>query len=170
LETIGELHPLATHLFVPFAITRLQQGPEDTEVVLTVELRGFPGEPAAERQLRLFWDAASLPQLPSAVQDNPLTEWAALGVACAVIWHFAGLRLHAVAAAGDRFDYWVMQETEELALEVSGTTAADLEVRHREKVLQLRDNPYGVNGYVVVVAFATRRVIFSFERVNEDLP
>jgi len=170
LEAIGELHPLAAHVFVPFAVTRLQEGPGDTEAVLAIELRNLAGEQTAHRQLRLFWERESIPQLPPAVQDNPLTEWAALGVACAVIWHYAGLRLHAVAAAGDRFDYWVREGTQELALEVSGTLATDLESRHWEKLLQLQDNPYGADGYVVVVGFATRQVIFSFHALTEGSP
>jgi hypothetical protein len=167
LETIGELHPLDTHPFIPFAVTRLRQDSQETEAVLAVELRGIPGQPTAERQLRLFWGSESVPQLPVAVQDNPLTEWAALGVACAVIWHYAELRLHAVAAEGDGFDYWLRQETQEFGLEISGTMASDLEARHREKVRQLQGNPYGSDGYVVVVGFSTRRVIFSFHRSSE---
>jgi hypothetical protein len=170
LETIGEFHALAAHLFVPFAVTRLQERPEDVETVLAIELRGIRGGATEERQLRLTWEKESIPQLPLAIQDNPLTEWAALGVACAVIWHYAGLRLHAVAAEGDRFDYWVMQGAQEFGLEISGTMRANLEARHREKVQQLRDNPYGSDGYVVAVGFATRRVIFSFERFDEGSP
>jgi hypothetical protein len=170
LETIGELHALATHLFVPFAVARLQENPKTTETVLTIELRDIEGETTEERQLRVTWDPPSVPQLPLGIQDNPLTEWAALGVACVVIWHFAGMRLHAVAAEGDRFDFWGLQGTQEVALEISGTTTANLEDRHREKVQQLRDNPYGSDGYVVVVGFATRRVIFSFHRFDEEAP
>ncbi len=92
------------------------------------------------------------------------------GVACVVLWHFAGIRLHAVAAEGDRFDYWCLDETQEFGLEVSGTTADNLEARHREKVQQLLDNPYGADGYVIVVGFATRRVIFSFPHFDERTP
>jgi hypothetical protein len=80
------------------------------------------------------------------------------------MWHFAGLRLHAVAALGDRVGYWVMRDNLELGLEISGTIAGDLEARHGEKVEQLLANPYGADGYVVVVGFAARRVIFSFNR------
>jgi hypothetical protein len=167
LETIGALHPVATQLFVPFAVARLQQQPSEVEAVLTVELRGIPNQATEERLLRLAWDAASVSILPLAVQENPLTEWAALGVACAVIWHFGGLRLHAVAALGDGFDYWVRQETREFGLEVSGTLAGDLEARHRDKRRQLLANPYGADGYVVVVDFSTRRAIFSFHRNDE---
>jgi hypothetical protein len=71
-----------------------------------------------------------------------------------------------VSGDGDRFDYWVDQEEREYGLEVSGTTTTDLEARHRMKVRQLRENPYGVDGYVVVVGFDTRDVIFSFHRFD----
>lgn len=170
LETIGELHPVATQVFVPFAVTRLQEQPDDTEAVMTVALRGIEQQTTEDRLLRLFWERSSIPTLPLAIGDQPLTEWAALGVACAVIWHFAGLRLHAVAAAGDRVDYWVMRDNLEFALEISGTRRADLEARHQEKIDQLLANPYGADGYVVVVGFAPRRVIFSFHRQDRGSP
>jgi len=32
----------------------------------------------------------------------------------------------------------------------------------------LLDNPFGVDGYVVVVDFTTRRVIFSFHQYEES--
>ena len=41
---------------------------------------------------------------------------------------------------------------------------ADLETRHQEKMQLLLANPYGADGYVVVVSFAARRVIFSLHR------
>jgi hypothetical protein len=171
LETIGEIHPVAAHLFVPFAVTRLQQHPEDTEAVLALSLRGIDETTTEVRhQFRLFWERNSMPSLPLAVQYHTLTEWAALGVACVVIWHFAGLRLHAVAALGDGVDYWVKREDQEFALEISGTRTADLEDRHQEKVRQLLANPYGTDGYVVVVGFAARRVIFSFQRNDRGAP
>lgn len=170
LEMISELHPLATNLFIPFAVTRLQEHPGDIETILAIELRGMGEEKTADRQLHLAWKKESIPQLLPAVQDYPLTEWAALGVACAAIWEYAGLRLHAVAATGDRFDYWVKKENQEFGLEVSGTRATDVESRHRAKVQQLQANPYGVDGYVVVVAFSVRRVIFSFHRFAEGPP
>jgi hypothetical protein len=90
-----------------------------------------------------------------------------VGVACVVVTLYAGLTVCEVAADGDRFDYWVDDGRYEYGLEVSGTLRADVETRHRAKVRQLCDNPYGVDGYVVVVSFATRRVIMSFNRCPE---
>ncbi len=164
LETISELHTVTTQLFVPFAVTRLQQRPEDTEAIVTVGLRGIERQESVERPLRLLWERDSIPTLPLAVQEQPHTEWAAVGVACAVIWHFAGLRLHAVAALGDRVNFWVMRNDTEFSLEISGTKTGDLESRHQDKTRQLLANPYGADGYVVVVGFTERRVIFSFHR------
>jgi hypothetical protein len=60
LETIGELHPVATHVFVPFAVARLQEHPEDTEAVLTVALRGIVQQATEDRSLRLFCERASI--------------------------------------------------------------------------------------------------------------
>lgn len=81
---------------------------------------------------------------------------------------YTGLRVRAVAADGDRFDYWVDDGEREYGLEVSGTTTSDVESRHQAKVRQLRENPYSVDGYVVVAGFATREVILAFHRFEEE--
>jgi hypothetical protein len=80
---------------------------------------------------------------------------------------YTGLQVRAVAAEGDRFDYWVGDGEQDYGLEVSGTMTEDVEARHQAKVRQLRENSYGVDGYVVVVGFATRQAIFSFRRFDE---
>ena len=167
LETIAQLHAVSTDLFIPFVIHRLGGSSNQTEATLTVELRGVGDFGDALRQLRLNWDAASAPELPPGVPDATVTEWAALGIACTVLWYYGGLRLSAVSLRGDRFDYWVQREGPRLGLEVSGTIDESVEERHRQKVRQLRDNPYGVDGYVVVVGFAPLRMIFSFHRFAE---
>jgi hypothetical protein len=102
------------------------------------------------------------------VSERVITEWAACGVACVVIAFYAGLTVREVAADGDRFDYWVDDGQYEYGLEVSGTMGTALDTRHRAKVRQLCDNPYDVDGYVVVVSFATRHVILSFHRCQEE--
>lgn len=52
---------------------------------------------------------------------------------------------------------------------MSGTTTDEVETRYNAKVAQLLDNPYGVDGYVIVVGFATREAIFSFNRFQEEI-
>ena len=121
LEAIAELHAVSAGPFVPFVIERLSETGARTEAVLHVDLRGVPGWEDGRRHMRLLWDDARAWALPPGVPDSTVTERAALGVACAVIWHFAGLRLSAVSLRGDRFDYWVQREDSRLGLEVSGT-------------------------------------------------
>ncbi len=63
---------------------------------------------------------------------------------------------------GDRADYRARKR--KVVLEVSGTEVADeLGRRHREKIAQARDNPFGWDAYVVVCAFSSagHRIRFS---------
>lgn len=87
---------------------------------------------------------------------------------CVVVHAYARLQVRAVTEDGDRFDYWVSDGRRQFGLEVSGTLTGDLETRHRIKAEQLLDNPFGVDGYVVVVDFTARRVIFSFHQYEES--
>jgi hypothetical protein len=166
LEDIAQHHSIGASVFVPFAIVRLRGETDATEATLTVRCVDVPGLAETQRTLRLSWSADSAPAHPLAVQSRTVTEWAACGVACVVASLYGGLRLREVSGDGDRFDYWVDKNEHEYGLEVSGTTTTDLEARHHLKARQLRENPYGVDGYVVVVGFDTRNVIFSFHQVH----
>lgn len=169
LEDIIRDHPLDVGVFVPFAIARLRGEADATEAMLTVSIRHVGGAGETQRRLRLWWSGDSAPTQPLSVQERAVTEWAACGVACAILAAYTRLRLREVALSGDRFDYWVDEGGQEFGLEVSGTVTDEVEARHRVKVRQLRDNPYGVDGYVIVVGFATGEVIFSFQRFQEEV-
>jgi hypothetical protein len=169
LEDIARDHPIGAEVFVPFAVARLRGDQEITEATLTVTLRNLGNAGEEQRTLRLSWAVESAPSRPLAVQDRTVTEWAACGVACAMMSLYTGMRVRQVAGDGDRFDYWVDDGKYEYGLEVSGTTRDDLETRHRAKVRQWRDNPYGMDGYVVVVGFATRETIISYHRFQEEV-
>lgn len=168
LESISESHAVATDLFVPFVIRRLGCSVTPTSALLDVELRDITTAGTEHRQLKLVWDASSIPLLPPGVPESTVTEWAALGVASVVLWHFAGARISAVSLAGERFDYWVQRGERRLGLEVSGTLDEDLAHRHRHKVNQWQANPYYVDGFVVAVGLVARGVIFSFHRFLEQ--
>lgn len=103
------------------------------------------------------------------VSERTITEWAACGLACVVLARYTQARMFQVTGDGDRFDYWVRDGQREYGLEVSGTLTDELETRHRAKVRQLQDNPYGVAGYVVVAGFTSRAVICSFHQVEEEI-
>jgi len=87
-----------------------------------------------------------------------------VGIACVLVPLYTSLRILQVTQAGDGFDYWVGDEEQEYALEVSGTVEGRLADRHATKVRQLQGNPYGVDGYVAVIRFASSESIFSFNR------
>ena len=94
-----------------------------------------------------------------------MTEWGALGVACALLPALLELRVLSVAIEGERFDYRVGNERGEWGLEISGTLSEsvdDLRERHRLKIRQLRENPAGLSGYTVVVGFTRHEVLISF--------
>lgn len=168
LEEIDQRHRVGAALFVPFTIERLRGDSEAAETTLTVELRNIGNSSRTQQTLHLSWSPESMPTQSLGVQERVVTEWAACGIACVVVDLYAGLTVREVAADGDRFDYWVDDGQYEYGLEVSGTMGEELEARHRAKVRQLCDNPYGVDGYVVVVSFATRRVILSYNRCQES--
>ena len=168
LENIDRAHRVGAALFMLFAIERLRGDSETTEATLTVELRNIGNSSQTQRTPHLSWSPDSMPTQSLGVPERVVTEWAACCIACVVVALYAGLTVREVAADGDRFDYWVDDGQYEYGLEVSGTLGEDLETRHRAKVRQLCDNPYGVDGYVVVVSFATRHVILSFNRCQES--
>jgi hypothetical protein len=167
LEDIDQAHHIGAALFVPFTILRLRGDTATTEATLTVELQNL-GDVSQQRTLHLSWSSASVPTQTLGVSERVITEWAACGLACVVIALYAGLTIREVAADGDRFDYWVDDGHYEYGLEVSGTMGTDLDTRHRAKVRQLCDNPYGVDGYVVVVSFVTYHIRLSFHRCQEE--
>jgi len=167
LEDIARDHSIGAAMFVPLVIVRLRGHAGATEALLTARLRDVIKAGETRHLLRLSWSAESIPNRPLGVHERTATEWAACGIACVVMSLYTGLRVRHVTGDGDRFDYWVGDGDHEYGLEVSGTMTDDVEARHRLKVRQLRENPYGVDGYVVIVGFATREVIFSFNRFGE---
>jgi hypothetical protein len=168
LEAIDRTPQVGAALFIPFMIQRLCEKTGATETTLRVELRNIGNVSQRQCTLHLSWSPDSMPAPSLGVPERVITEWAACGVACVVVALYARLTIRAVAADGDRFDYWVDDGTYEYGLEVSGTMGAALDTRHRAKVRPLCDNPYGVDGYVVVVSFATHHVIMSFNRCQEQ--
>ena len=101
-------------IFLPFAIRCLQtDDPHATQARVSVRILR---EDRAEQQetLMIRWSAGSIPNRPLAVQSYVITEWGAIGVACAVLHALGGgLRLTSVAHEGDRFDYWVGNNDQE---------------------------------------------------------
>ena len=98
------------------------------------------------------------------VQESVMTEWAACGIACAVLPFYTELQLMKVTESGDRFDYWVGNGHQLYGLEVSGILHGSLTRRRHVKTRQLLDNPFNIDGYVCVVHFGEQSVDLSFHQ------
>lgn len=168
IEDISRAHPIDAAIFVPFVVLRLQDHPNATDALLGVTLRNIGGLEERRRTLRLSWPKESSVFREPGVSQKTITEWAALGIACVVVSLYGGLKIQSVTGQGDRFDYWLSKEGNEFGLEVSGTLAGDLEARHRDKIRQWQENPFEVDGFVVVVSFVSREIVFSYHRFKES--
>lgn len=164
-------HVIKATFFEPFAVAALgsvsRAGTQTTDFMVTLENIGRNG--IRTERLRIQWQGDTSPGTKSPMQPRDMTELAACGIACAILWHYTGLRVLAAAEYGQGFDYWVGDETEEQGLEISGTQADDInemQERHREKRSQLLST-LPVGGYVIVVGFARREIIFSYHASEE---
>ncbi len=158
------LHSIGAEIFTSFVIDRFGGGSNSGFADLSISKTDDIGH-EQKSVVHLTWLARSSTFKPLPVQEHVLTEWGALGVACALIPKLLGLRVLSVALEGERFDYRIGNDTEEWSLEVSGTLSEnidDLRERQRLKIRQLRENPARLRGYVIVVGFTLREILISF--------
>lgn len=148
--------------FLPFTIYRLQPYAHSRQIVITVVLHHILDEPTVSRRLRLTWEANTRVLSDPPVQDAVITEWAACGIACAILPFYTQFQLVKITESGDRFDYWVGDGSQLYGLEVSGILHGQTTSRQRIKKRQLLANPFGIGGYVCIVHFGEQSVHLSF--------
>ena len=114
-------------------------------------------------RLNVYWRSETqirAENLLRTYQRNRIVEDAAIAVACILFPKVVNCGLH-VTDYGDRADYWTNDDL--FLVEISGTEKArEFRSRHRQKVKQLRSNPHGKGGFVVVCDFSKKRILFSF--------
>jgi hypothetical protein len=126
---------------------------------------------ATEFRLEVSWHpdtAEKAERLRTTMQSGPLVELAAVALALILARRVVPLGRLDVTDYGARADYRTRKRR--LVLEISGTEApAEFERRHREKVTQARNNPFGWDAYVVVCGFSSsgHRIRFSKHSVME---
>ncbi len=166
LDDALKVHPIKAMIFEPFVVTELG-GTPDAETQTTefkVMLENIGGVATQTRRLSLAWRGTNSLTEPYPVQQELRTESAAVGIACAVLWHYTGIRIQDVSERGEGFDYWVGEEKAEQGLKIGGTLTANASAMrqwHRNK----RDQLFAfkkVGGYVVIVGFARREIILSY--------
>jgi hypothetical protein len=161
LEEIVTRNAIDARWFLPFTIHRLAPQSVNQSAVIKLSLSSIQEERKVS-SLQLTWQPESAALTVPPVQEHIVTEWAACGVACAVIPLYTGLQVLQVAQSGDGFDYWIGNEDQEYGLEVSGTMGVDIEQRHRAKVRQLLQSPHKVAGYISITSFRAMNSVLSF--------
>ena len=99
-----------------------------------------------------------------------IVEMAAAALAFVLIPNIVNLGQLDVTNYGDRADYRSLDIPS--VVEISGTeTTSELTRRHREKVAQALENPFGLDAYVIVCAFSTfgHLIRFSYHRWLEEI-
>ena len=109
--------------FIPFVLVRLfTTAPDKNEIRLSIILCDIGSSGERQRILLLLrlQSILTIDLLP--IQSKVVTEFAACGIAYALVPLYARLRVLFTAQEGDRFDYWVGNHERQWGLEVSGTS------------------------------------------------
>ena len=174
IEKVSDWHPrlfLEAHIVACVAVMRsYSTSPAAFEVTCENIVSDWLGE---ETQFRLVvsWSEETerkAERLQATIQTKPIVEMAASALAFILTPHIVNLGQLDVTDYGDRADYRSLDM--QSVLEISGTeTASELARRHREKVAQALENPFGLDAYVVVCAFSTfgYSIRFSYHRWEE---
>ena len=168
IEQIADWHPnlfVEPHVVALVAVaTQYSRSPAVFDVSCeNVAVRGLGKH--ANIQLEVSWHddtREKAERLRSTMQTGPLVELAAVALALVLAKRAVPLGRLDVTAYGSRADYHSRRR--KLVLEISGTEVSDeLGRRHRAKVAQAGDNPFGWDAYVIVCAFAAagHRIRFS---------
>jgi hypothetical protein len=111
---------------------------------------------ASECRLEVSWQdktAEEAARLRATMQSRPLVELASVALALILGSRVVPLGRLDVTDYGARADYGAPKR--KAVLEISGTEVpGELGRRHREKVAQAQENPFGWDAYVVVCAFS----------------
>ena len=121
--------------------------------------------------LEVSWTAETerkAERLRATIQTKPIVEMAASALAFILTPNIVNLGQLDGTNYGDRADYRSLDM--QSVLEISGTeTASELVRRHREKVVQALENPFGLDAYVIICAFSKfgHLIRFSYHRWEE---
>ncbi len=170
IEDITDFHPnLELEHIVIITVCLMTRYSDDNHCDFDLECQNIVSDwlkEANEGTLRVQWKDETAERIPHMIRTHHeihLTEFAAIGITCILFPKVVNLSGMEVSEIGTRADYWISNKR--YLIEISGTeTERELSRRHREKVEQLLDNPDGKDGYVVVVCFSSKHILFSFHR------
>jgi hypothetical protein len=168
IETLADWYPrLFLEPYIVAAVAVLSRY-SDSPASFAVDCHGIASRwlGTADRfGLEVSWaeeTTAKAERLRATMPSRDVVELASVALAFTLVRRVLGLRQLVVTNRGEGADY--RAPTVSRVLEVSGTeTLSELGRRHREKVAQALQNPFGWGAYVVVCGFATpeHRIRFS---------
>lgn len=160
IEKISDWHPylfLEAHIVAGVAVMRSYTA---SPAVFEVTCENIVSDRLSEETqftLIVSWSEETernADRLRATIQRRPLVEMAASALAFILTPNILNLGQLDVTNYGGRADYRSLEM--QSVLEISGTEAAsELARRHREKIAQALENPFGLDAYVVVCAFST---------------
>lgn len=174
IEQIADWHP---HLFLEphvVACAAVLSQYSVSPAILDVDCTEIVSEWLKDEtsfRLEISWSddvAQKAERLRLTMQTSSLTELAAIAIAAILTCRVVNLGQLDVTKIGERADYRSLDVPS--VLEISGTTSTgEMSRRHREKIAQALDNPFGLDAYVVVCGFSQNKhsVRFSFHRQSE---
>lgn len=167
IEKVSDWHPqlfLEAHIVACVEMMRLHSAsPAVFEVACENIVSDWLGE-ETQFNLEVSWTAETerkSERLRATIQTKPMVEMAASAIAFVLTPNIINLGQLDVTNYGDRADYRSLDIPS--VLEISGTeTASELRRRHREKVVQALENPFGLDAYVVICAFSKFGYLIRF--------
>ena len=174
IEIVSDWHPrlfLETHIVACVEMMRsYSASPAVFEVACENIISDWLGG-ETQFNLEISWSKATerkAERLRATIQTKPIVEMAASALAFILTPNIVNLGQLDVTNYGDRADYRSLDMPS--VLEISGTeTASELRRRHKEKVEQALENPFGLDAYVVICAFSKsgHLIRFSYHRLEE---
>ena len=174
IEKVSDWHPrlfLEVHIVACVEMMSLYStSPAVFEVTCENIVSDWLGE-ETRFNLEVSWTAETerkAERLRATIQTKPIVEMAASALAFILTPNVVNLGQLDVTNYGDRADYRSLDIP--CVLEISGTeTASELGRRHREKVKQALENPFGLDAYVVICAFSKigNLIRFSYHSLEE---
>lgn len=174
IEQIADWHPhlfLEPHIVACVAVlSQYSDSPAQLDVECIKISSDWLGDQTSFR-LELSWSdqvAQKAERLRLTMQSGPLVELAAIAISSILTKQVVDLGQLDVTKIGERADYRSLDIPS--VLEISGTTSiSEMTRRHRYKVEQALDNPFGLDAYVVICGFFRDRhkIRFSFHQWAE---
>lgn len=174
IEKVSDWHPrmfLEAHIVACVSVIRsYSASPAKFEVICEDIISNWLGE-ETQFMLEVSWSEETerkAERLRATIQTKPIIEMAASALAFVLIPNIVNLGQLDVTNYGDRADYRSLDMSS--VLEISGTeTASEFRRRHREKVTQALQNPFGWDAYVIVSSFSEfgHIIRFSYHRWEE---